>query len=61
MPDNLSRIRPEDSAKINVHQDWEVTYWTQQLGVSKAVLLSAVRAVGPMVKDVKQWLRQNGY
>ncbi|MBD2057879.1 DUF3606 domain-containing protein [Oculatella sp. FACHB-28] len=59
MPDNLRRRGPEDPNKINVNQAYEIAYWTQTLGVSETVLRSAVRNVGPMVVDVRQWLRAN--
>jgi Protein of unknown function (DUF3606) len=61
MPDNLNRRGPEDPNKINLKQDHEVSYWTGFLGVSKDVLQRAVRAVGPMVKDVRKWLQENGH
>lgn len=61
MPDNLGRRGPEDGNKINVNQRHEVRYWTETLGVSETVLRTAVLNAGPMVVDVKQWLRRNGY
>lgn len=56
MTDNLKIRRPLDAQKINVHEDWEVGYWTKALNVSEANLRKAVAAVGPMVKDVKRYL-----
>lgn len=61
MPDDLSRRRPEDSQKINVQQPWEIVTWTRHFGISEEVLRRAVNAVGPIVKDVRQWLRRNGH
>lgn len=59
MPDNLNRRRPQDASKINIHEPYEVSYWTETLGVSAVVLRKAVSAVGIRVQDVKQWLRTN--
>lgn len=56
MTDNLNRRGPEDPDKINVHQSWELDTWSKTLGISKEKLISAVNAVGPMVKDVKKHL-----
>ena len=56
MPDNLNRRHPEDPQKINVHQEWEVGYWSEKLGCTRKQLIDAVNKVGPMVKDVKKQL-----
>jgi len=56
MPDNLNIRRPLDAKKINVNEQWELDYWTKALNVSADRLRQAVRAVGPMVSDVKQHL-----
>ena len=56
MTDNLKRRQPEDPNKINVNQSWEISYWTDELGVSEQKLRDAVAAVGPLVKDVKKYL-----
>ncbi len=56
MSDNLKIKQPEDPTKINIHQQWELNYWTKELGVTESVLLIAVRLVGPLVKDVKKCL-----
>jgi hypothetical protein len=58
MADDLKRRRPEDPTKINKNQDWEIKYWTQELGVSEPKLRSAIQAVGPLVKNVKQYLNK---
>lgn len=56
MGDDLNRRAPEDPTKINVDQPWELRYWTDELGVSEQTLIAAVKAVGPMVEDVKRHL-----
>lgn len=59
MPDNLKRRVPEDPTKININQKWEIEYWCDRFHCSERMLREAVRAVGPMVKDVKEWLKQH--
>ncbi len=59
MADNLEIIQPEDSVKININQDWEVQSWCNKLNVSEKVLRDAVDAVGVMVDNVKEYLKQD--
>ncbi len=58
MSDDLRRRRPEDPNYINRHQEWELDYWSKELGVSKAQLISAIDAVGNRVADVKRHLKK---
>jgi hypothetical protein len=58
MADNLKQTGKADDIRININQDHEVRYWTQQLGVTSAKLREAVQTVGPMVKDVKSYLKK---
>jgi Protein of unknown function (DUF3606) len=59
MPDNLSRRGPEDPKKININQNHERQYWTKALGITELELRLTVIEVGPLVADVKAWLRKN--
>jgi len=43
--DNLTRKDQRDRSKINMHEDFEVKYWTKELGVSKEQLQRAVDKV----------------
>ena len=61
MPDNLRRRGPEDPKKININQSWEIDYWTEKLNISEKTLKLAVGNAGPMVNNVKAWLRSKGY
>ena len=58
MPDNLTKRHPEDSAKINRNQPYELDAWTKILGCSKEKLLAAIDRVGPIVSDVEKYLAQ---
>jgi Protein of unknown function (DUF3606) len=57
MPDDLTRKGPEDSKRINIHEDHEVRYWTSRFKITADKLRQAVDAVGPMVIDVERWLK----
>ena len=54
MADDKSKRGPEDRIRINVHEAYELQYWSTQLGVSTQELRKSVDRVGPMVKDVKR-------
>ena len=56
MADDKSKIAPEDKNKINVHEDYEVRYWTKTLGCTPEELNKAVNKVGTSVKAVKEYL-----
>lgn len=56
MSDDLTKRRPQDPTKINVHERWELDYWCEKFGVTAEKLMAAVRAVGVQVKDVKKHL-----
>jgi len=54
--DNKNLRGPADASRINIHEDYEVTYWCKKFGCTKAQLAAAVKAVGVMVSKVKQHL-----
>lgn len=56
MPDDLTKTGPADDSRINIHQEYELRYWSQKFNVSAEQLRQAVKIVGPMVKDVKRHL-----
>ena len=43
---------PQDSNRINIHEDYELQYWSKKFGVTPEELIAAVDAVGPMTADV---------
>jgi uncharacterized protein DUF3606 len=50
-----------DRKRINIHEDHELRYWSNRLGVSRDELKRAVSKVGVMADDVaralgKSWL-----
>jgi hypothetical protein len=56
MSDDKSQRGPADAQRINVHEDYEVLYWTTVLQVSEEKLRETVRRVGVMAKDVREAL-----
>ena len=46
MSDNKDKAGPQAAARVNVHEDYEVAYWTKKWGVTKAALEAAVKKVG---------------
>jgi hypothetical protein len=59
MPDNLNRRQPEDPYRINIREAWELDTWSRSLKEPTTRVILAVKAVGPMVTDVKAWLAKH--
>ena len=45
-----------DRDRINVHEDYELQYWTKELGVTPEKLKQTVEKVGVMATDVRKAL-----
>ena len=58
MADNKSKTRPQDSSRINIHETYEVQYWTEALGISKEELTKVVQEVGTSAEAVRQALKK---
>ena len=56
MPDDLKKKRPQDSQRINLHQDHEVRYWCKKFSCTKKELQDAVKRVGDSAADVQRYL-----
>lgn len=56
MSDDLKNRGPADRSRINVHEAWELRWWTQHLGVTESQLRAAVAAVGVSVAAVRKHL-----
>jgi hypothetical protein len=54
--DDLKKKGAADRSKINMHEPWEVDYWTQELGVSKGELAKVVKKVGNSAAAVRKEL-----
>jgi hypothetical protein len=56
MPDDRMKRGPQDRARINMGEAYEVEYWCKVLGVSKERLAAAIEKVGDRVEDVRREL-----
>ena len=54
--DNLTKRARPDRSKINMHERYEVKYWTHQLGVSRERLQQVVDKVGNSAAAVRKEL-----
>ncbi|MDR6828971.1 hypothetical protein J2X48_002887 [Bosea sp. BE271] len=59
MADDKTNRGPQDRSRINLSEDYEVRYWTDRFGVSKAQLEAAVREVGASSDAVETELRRS--
>ena len=56
MSDNLQNRGSQDRSRINMSEQWEVDYWTKELGVTKEELEKAVKTAGSSADAVRQHL-----
>lgn len=56
MSDDKTLRGSQDRERINVHEAYELKYWSNKWSVSEQQLRDAVDLVGPMVKDVQRAL-----
>ena len=54
--DNLTKKDRRDRSKINMHEDFEVKYWTHALGISREKLQEVVDKVGNSAAAVRKEL-----
>jgi hypothetical protein len=56
MADDKTKKRPQDSNRINLSEDYEVRYWTKELGVSEAMLRQLVERHGLVASKIRRQL-----
>jgi hypothetical protein len=56
MADDLKDRGARDRSRANVHEDYEVRYWTEKWGVTKEQLVEAVQRAGVSAKAVAREL-----
>lgn len=49
---------PHDRTRIDVHRPAELRHWVRELGLPADQIKQAVQAVGPVLVDVRAFLRQ---
>jgi hypothetical protein len=57
MADDKTKRGPQDRARINVHEDYEVAYWTEKFGVTADELRDAVSKAGTSADAVEKELK----
>ena len=57
MADDKTKTRPQDAERVNIHEDYELEYWTRKFGCTREQLKAAVKKAGVMVKDVEKELK----
>ena len=58
MADDKTNRGPRDRDRVNLSEDYEVRYWTKELGVSKDELTRLVQQHGNSVEKLRQELRK---
>ncbi len=56
MTGSLSRRHPQDASRINVHEDWELRYWSDRRNVPRQQLMDTIKRVGVQVQEVARAL-----
>ncbi len=56
MTGSLSRRHPQDASRINVHEDWELRYWSDRWNVPRQQLMDTIKRVGLQVREVARAL-----
>ena len=55
--DNKNLRGPQDSARVNVNENYELRYWSEKFHVSAERLMEAVREVGVSAVAVEKYLK----
>jgi hypothetical protein len=58
MTDDKTKRAPQDGKLISLTEDYEVAYWTERFGVTRAELADAVMAVGHSAEAVERHLKR---
>ncbi len=56
MSDDLNKRGQQDRSRINMHEEHEVHYWTEALGVTREELQRAIDQVGVSASAVREHL-----
>jgi hypothetical protein len=56
MTDDKTKRGGQDRERINIHEDYEVRYWSEKFGITAEQLRGAVAHAGVMAADVEQYL-----
>ena len=56
--DDKKNTGSPDRSLINVHEDYELQYWSEKFGISRDELKEAVKAAGTSAKAVEAYLNK---
>jgi Protein of unknown function (DUF3606) len=56
--DNMNFIGSRDRDKINIHENYQVEYWTKFLGTNREELIKAVSVAGNSANEVKKYFNK---
>ena len=59
MADDKKKRDFRDRTRINVNEDYELQYWSEELGVSKEEVREAVEKVGESVERVREFVAKD--
>jgi hypothetical protein len=57
MADDKSNRGNPDRLRINLNEDWEVSYWAKELGITHEKLIELVRKHGDSALKIRQALK----
>ncbi|MDB4902193.1 MAG: hypothetical protein JWQ63_1474 [Mucilaginibacter sp.] len=57
--DNKRNVGSPDRDRINIHENYEVEYWTKEFGIDREELKKAVDAAGTSAEAVRKYLKIN--
>lgn len=59
MPDDKEKIKPHDSTRVNIHEEYELHYWAERFNVKREELIKAVNAVGDSASRIEDYLNEH--
>ena len=58
MSDDKSKTGPQDASRVNIHERYEVEYWSKRFGITPERLKEAVEKAGTSVSAVEAELKR---
>jgi Protein of unknown function (DUF3606) len=58
LPDDSTKKAPQDATRVNIHEDYEIEYWSKKFGVTPSQLRAAVAKVGTLARQVETELKR---
>jgi hypothetical protein len=55
MPDSLEQRGPQDRARVNMNESWEVRYWCAEFGCTEEELKDAIELRGNSAEALKKY------